>query len=78
MSPKGQISIPKEARDDLGIKPGEDLVMIVGKRGLFLERSKNLLDSLDDRMEAWECMLASEHVLKKEWDNEEDEIWNNA
>jgi len=76
VSPKGQISIPKEARDALGIKTGENLVMLVNQRGIFLEKSKNLVKSLEDRLESWECMLASEEVLKKVWDNEEDEIWN--
>jgi hypothetical protein len=32
----------------------------------------------EDRKEAWECMLLSEEVLKKDWDNKEDEVWNDA
>ena len=76
VSPKGQISIPKDARKALGIRTGDSLVMLVNKQGIFLEKSKNLVGALEDRLESWECMLASEEVLKKEWDNEEDEIWN--
>lgn len=76
VSPKGQISIPKEARDALGIRTGENLVMLVNQRGIFLERSKSLMKSLEDRLESFECMLASEEVLKKDWDNKYDERWN--
>ncbi len=76
VSPKGQISIPKEVRDTLGIKAGEDLVMFVGDKSILLERTKDLIDSLDDKIGAWECMLASEEVLKRDWDNEYDERWN--
>jgi AbrB family looped-hinge helix DNA binding protein len=76
VSPKGQISIPKEARETLGIKTGEDLVMFVSKKGILLEKTKELVNSIEDRVEAWECMLASEEVLKGDWDNEYDERWN--
>jgi AbrB family looped-hinge helix DNA binding protein len=73
VSPKGQISIPKEARDSLGIKTGENLVMFVSSRGIFIEKSRALLEN---RIAAWECMLASEDVLKKDWDNKYDDRWN--
>ena len=32
----------------------------------------------EDREEALACMLLSEEVLRKDWDNEEDDVWNNA
>lgn len=76
VSPKGQISIPKEARDSLGIKSGEQLVMFVRKNQILLEKSKNLFAEMENRMESLECMLASEDSLKKDWDNEYDERWN--
>lgn len=76
VSPKGQISIPKEARESLGIRAGDSLVMLVNKKGIFLEKTKDLMSALEDRLESWECMLASEEVLKKEWDNKYDERWN--
>lgn len=76
LSSKGQISIPKEARKALGIKTGENLVMLASKNYILLEKSKNVLESLTSRLESLETMLASEAVLKKEWDNEYDERWN--
>ncbi len=50
----------------------------------FVRKSiKNRVDELDDldknkRKESILTMLASEEVLKKDWDNEEDERWNDV
>ena len=76
VSPKGQISIPKEARKALGIKTGEQLIMLVRSNQILLEKSTNLLKKLDSHVEGIETMLASEEVLKKDWGNEYDERWN--
>lgn len=76
VSPKGQISIPKDARDALGIEAGEQLIMLVRKKQILIEKSSDLLKELGTRVESLENMLVSEGVLKKDWDNEYDDRWN--
>lgn len=45
-----------------------------------VEKRLDELDSLESspREESVLSMLASEDILKKEWDNKEDERWNNV
>ena len=42
-----------------------------------IEKRIQELDSIESK-ESLYTMLASEHVLKKEWDNEIDEAWNDV
>ena len=45
---KGQIVIPKEARDMFGIKPGDSVVILCDiQKGMALVKSEVLEDSMD-------------------------------
>lgn len=45
VGPKGQIVIPKEAREMFGIKPGESLVLLAHpEKGIAIERQSVLSD----------------------------------
>ena len=68
MSNKGQIVIPKDMREDLGLSQGDDILLIAEGDVIILEkvRKENFRDLLK----------LSEKTLRKVWDNEEDEIWN--
>lgn len=46
----------------------------------ILEKRLDELDKLEDYKDSESIftMLASENVLKKDWDNESDERWNNV
>ena len=47
---KGQIVIPKEARDMFGINPGESMVVLCdSKKGIALVKS-NIIESLTDNI----------------------------
>ena len=49
---KGQIVIPKEARDMFDIKPGDSLVILCDKeRGIGILKSEVLEDSMDRIMD---------------------------
>ena len=43
LGPKGQIVIPKEARDKFGLQPGDTLVLLADKKkGLALQTAEKL------------------------------------
>ena len=75
ISDKGQISIPKDIREELGMKEGETLIMISDGKKIVLEKKDRLMKKLKSR-EGKETMIMSQHSLKKDWDNKYDERWN--
>ncbi len=67
---KGQVCIPREARDMAGFEEGSKVNLIVYKDKVELRPMKK---STNDTMIA---MLASEEVLAEAWNTpEEDEAW---
>jgi AbrB family looped-hinge helix DNA binding protein len=75
ISDKGQISIPKDIREELNLKEGETLIMITDGKKITLEKKDSLMKKIRSH-EGKDTMLMSEHVLKKDWDNKYDERWN--
>ena len=75
ISDKGQISIPKDIREELGMREGETLIMISDGKKLVLEKKDRIIKKIKSD-EGMETMIMSEHVLKKDWDNKYDERWN--
>ncbi len=73
ISDKGQISIPKDIREDMKLKKGETLVMISDGEKIVMQKPEKLVKSLG---EGEKTMIMSEHALKKDWDNKYDERWN--
>jgi len=65
---KGQISIPIEIRNSIGISAGDELIAIRDGETLCLKKIKK--DDFKD------LLKLNEKSLKKIWDNQEDEIWN--
>ncbi|MBI2445317.1 AbrB/MazE/SpoVT family DNA-binding domain-containing protein [Candidatus Micrarchaeota archaeon] len=78
LSDKGQISIPKKVRQDLGLKKGEQLVLREDGGRIVLEPAAHLMRRLElvERSESLTSMLVSEQTLAKDWSNEDDERWN--
>ena len=74
ISDKGQISIPKDIREELSLKEGETLIMISDGKKIVLEKKDRIMKKIKSESDA--TMRMSEHVLKKDWDNEYDERWN--
>ena len=48
---KGQIVIPKDARNIYGIKPGDALVMLGDERGIALLKTEIFQNAIDQAME---------------------------
>ena len=76
LSEKGQISIPKEIRDELKLSKGDTMIIISKGNQLILQKADSMLKRLGISEESFDTMLASQEVLKKDWDNKYDEQWN--
>ena len=73
VSDKGQIAIPQDMREGVGIEKGDTLIIIQEDNKLLLEViSKKMKDDFKD------ILRLSEHSLKKVWDNKQDDGWENA
>jgi AbrB family looped-hinge helix DNA binding protein len=67
---KGQISIPIEIRNSIGISCGDELIAIRNGETICLKKIKK--DDFRD------LLKHSEIVANKLWDNKEDEIWDSV
>ena len=47
---KGQIAIPKDARNVYGIKPGDALIMLGDERGIALLKTEIFQNAIDQAM----------------------------
>lgn len=65
---KGQISIPVEIRNSIGINAGDELIAVRNGETLCLRKIR--------KDEFRGLLKLSEISLKKMWDNKEDDIWN--
>ncbi len=74
VSQKGQIAIPSEMQRDLGIKKGDELVLIRKGNKILLEKAEKVARRLEG--EFADVSAISEHSLKKIWLNKKDEVWN--
>lgn len=65
---KGQISLPVVIRNSLNILEGDELILTRANDSIILKKIKE--DDFKD------LLIHSERMLKKIWDNKDDEIWN--
>lgn len=71
VSDKGQIAIPTEVRNSIGIKKGDTLIMIQDHGKILIEKeSKKIKDDFRD------LLKHSEQVAEKLWGSKEDDIWD--
>ncbi len=76
ISEKGQIAIPLDIRVELGLKKGDELLIIQEGNKMLVEKAVSLRVSFKDEFR--DLLKASEETARKLWDNKEDEIWNNV
>ena len=65
---KGQISIPVEIRNSIGIQNGDELFVIRSNNSIIIKKIEK--DDFSD------LLKHSESVAAKLWDNEYDKIWD--
>jgi AbrB family looped-hinge helix DNA binding protein len=74
VSDKGQISIPVEVQREIGIKKGDELLLIRRGRKILLEKPERLLKLLED--EFADVQSLTETSLAGLWSNKTDDVWN--
>lgn len=74
VSQKGQIAIPADVQRKLGIKKGDELLMIRKGSKIMLEKREKIAKKLNDEFKDVERI--SEQSLKKLWLNKDDDVWN--
>jgi AbrB family looped-hinge helix DNA binding protein len=74
VSCKGQIAIPSDIQKEIGIKKGDELLLIRKGRKIVLEKPDKIAKKIKDEFK--DLQVLSERSLRKFWINKEDEIWN--
>ena len=74
VSDKGQISIPLDIREEVGIKKGDELILIESNGKILLEKQEKASNKLKSGFK--DILKFSEDSLKSVWDNKQDDIWN--
>jgi AbrB family looped-hinge helix DNA binding protein len=74
ISDKGQIAIPMDIRNSLGLRRGDELVLIQTNNKILIEKQKKMIKRVKEDFK--DMITLTESSLKKLWLNKEDEIWN--
>ncbi len=72
VSDKGQIIIPISIRKMLGIKKGDELVVIQADEKILLEKVQQAETKLKEDFK--DILTFSEQALSEVWDNSDDEV----
>ena len=64
---KGQMTLPKSARDRLGVKPGDNVAVVISDSGVTVERSDSLSDihRLTATKTTWPGDAAADEVIQE-------------
>lgn len=77
VSSRGQIVIPENIREDVGIEEGTKLVMIEENGTITLKKEEQFLKELKWQKEKTGWLALAEKSMEKIWDNKkDDETWN--
>lgn len=74
VSDKGQISIPVDIQRQVGIKKGDELLLIRKGRKIVLEKSDKIAEMLEDDLA--DVRDVTEASLRQIWLRKEEDIWN--
>lgn len=71
ISDKGQISIPISIRNQLNLKRGTSLLLVVDKKRIILQKAENIIKTKEDK-EYYKMLDKS----LKSWNNDDDKRWD--
>lgn len=74
VSDKGQISIPVDVQREIGIKKGDELLLIRKGSKIVLEKPARLIELLED--EFADIRSITEESLGRIWLRKDEEVWN--
>jgi len=74
VSDKGQISIPVDMQKLIGLKKGDELLLIRKGRKIVLEKPDRIMQALEDEFE--DVRSVTERQLAKLWLRREENVWN--
>ena len=74
VSDKGQISLPMDMQREIGIKKGDELLLIRKGRRMVLEKPEGVVELLEDEFEDLQSL--TEESLGRIWLNKEEDVWN--
>ena len=74
VSDKGQISIRVDVQRQVGIRKGDELLLIRKGRKIFLEKSDKIIEMLEDELDGMQDV--TEASLGQIWLKKEEDIWN--
>jgi AbrB family looped-hinge helix DNA binding protein len=74
VSDKGQISIPVEIQRDIGIKKGDELVLIKKGHSIVLEKPQRIVKNLEDDLA--DLQRLSEISLGQMWLRKREDVWD--
>ena len=73
VSEKGQIAIPRGIRERIGLKQGDEMIIIEDGSKILLEKSDEISKKIKGDFD--DILQLSESSLKEVWNNKEDDIW---
>ncbi len=74
VSDKGQISIPIDVQREIGIKKGDELLLIRKGHKIVLEKPERVLELLED--EFADVQTLTESALSELWLDKREDVWN--
>lgn len=76
VSAKGQISVPADVLRALKVKKGTEFLLVQQGDQIFLVRAADVGKRLVEELSGWESLAGP--AFAELWDNEADEVWNEA
>jgi AbrB family looped-hinge helix DNA binding protein len=74
VSDKGQISLPMEIQREVGIKKGDELLLIRKGQKIVLEKPRRFIEVLEDEFD--DLQDISEASLRRMWLRKKEDIWD--
>lgn len=74
VSEKGQIAIPIDVREEIGIKQGDTLILIREENMLLLQKTEQIGKKAKDDFR--HLLKHSEDVAKQFWGTKADDVWD--
>jgi AbrB family looped-hinge helix DNA binding protein len=74
VSAKGQITLPSDIQKEIGIRKGDEILLIRKGEKIILEKAERAARKFKDEFR--DVQFLSERSLRKLWKNKGDEVWN--